>query len=479
MALETRMYEAAEMREFKLLIGGQLVSGDMVMPVTNPATGEVFAEAPRASQEQLDAAVEAARLAFPSWSSMPVDDRRDCLRRAADAVDGAAEELATLVVRENGMPIAEARIEVMVFSAKLRGAASRPIEARTIEVEPNWHVEEVVRPVGVVAAITAWNVPLILMGAKLAPALMIGNTVVAKPAPTTPLSALRIGELVADILPPGVLNVITDANDLGAALSSHPDVRLVSFTGSTATGAKVVASGAGTLKRYVLELGGNDPAIVFDDVDVAKVAPLLIASAFMNNGQACVATKRVYAHVAIINALCAELGRLVAGIKTGNGFEEGVVLGPLQNKAQYDRVKGLMEGVLRDGTIVGQGRVPDGGFFVAPTIVRDVAEHSPIVVEEQFGPILPVLPFEDVEDVIARANATHYGLAASVFSEDLARARAVAARIEAGTVTINKTIDFHDNKPFTGAKSSGFGLDSGDHAFSAYGQVHIVDAGAV
>jgi acyl-CoA reductase-like NAD-dependent aldehyde dehydrogenase len=329
---------------------------------------------------------------------------------------------------------------------------------------------------GVVAAITAWNVPLILMGAKLGPALIVGNTVVAKPAPTTPLTTLRIGELVADILPPGVLNFITDANDLGGVLSSHPDVRLVSFTGSTATGKKVVASGADTMKRYVLELGGNDPAIVLDDVDVPKVARILFDSAFMNSGQACIATKRVYAQRAIYDLLCSELGTLARSARIGNGLEDGIVLGPLQNKQQFERVKSLLDAARHETKIAGQGDTPPGaGYFVPPTILRDIADDHAIVREEQFGPILPVLVFDDIEDAIRRANDTSYGLAASVFSSDPDKARAIAARIEAGTVTINKTITFHEKIPFGGAKGSGLGLDNGQRPFAAYGQIHVVD----
>jgi acyl-CoA reductase-like NAD-dependent aldehyde dehydrogenase len=462
------------MTEYKLLIAGHLVEGDATMDVIDPATGMAFAEAPRASAAQLETAIAAAKHAFPGWAATPIAERRAMLLRIADVVDGAADELAPLLVRENGMPLADARIEVMVFAAKMRGAAERAFAPRIIEVAPGWQVEETIRPLGVVAAIVAWNVPLILMGAKLAPALIVGNTVVAKPAPTTPLTTLRIGELIADILPPGVLNIVTDANDLGGALSGHPDVRLVSFTGSTATGKKVVASGAGTLKRYVLELGGNDPAIVLDDADVPRTAAILFASAFMNNGQACIATKRVYAHRTIHDALCAELVRLAQAARVGSGLDAGVTLGPLQNRAQFDRVTALLADA--GGSIAGQGSIPDGGgYFIAPTILLDVPDDSAIVTEEQFGPILPLLVFDDIEDAIARANATAYGLAASVFSSDPDRARAVAARIEAGTVTINKTIDFHDAIPFGGAKESGVGIDSGDHGFAGYGQIQILD----
>jgi len=273
-----------------------------------------------------------------------------------------------------------------------------------------------------------------------------------------------------------VLNFITDANDLGDALSRHPSVKLVSFTGSTATGKKVVASGADTMKRYVLELGGNDPAIVLDDVDVPKVARILFDSAFMNSGQACIATKRVYAQRAIYDALCGELAGLARAARMGSGLEDGVTYGPLQNKPQFDRVMAMLEDAKTTASVAGQGSIPSGsGYFVPPTILRDIADSHPVVTEEQFGPILPVLPFDDIEDAVKRANATSYGLAASVFSADIDKARAIAARIEAGTVTVNKTIAFHENIPFGGAKNSGLGIDNGQQAFAAYGQLHILD----
>ena len=464
------------MTDYRLLIDGQLVEGAGSMPVLNPATGEPFATAPKASMAQLNDAVAAARRAFPSWASTPVAERRAALLTAAARVDASSEALARLLVQENGMPLSNARIEAMVFSAKLREAAGRPLEPRTIAVQPGWQAQEILRPLGVVAAIMAWNVPLILLGSKLGSALMVGNTVVAKPAPTTPLTTLRIGEIIAGVLPPGVLNIITDGNDLGEALSSHPGVNMISFTGSTATGRKIVASGASTVKRYLLEMGGNDPAIVLDDVDIPKVAEMLFQSAFMNSGQACIATKRIYAHKAIYDALCDQLGALARQAHTGDGMQEGVTLGPLQNRAQFERVKALLAEASGAATVAGQGSVPEGaGFFVPPTILRDIDEASRVVTEEQFGPLLPVMPFEDVEDAIERANSGVYGLAASVFSQDLAMARAIASRLDAGTVTINKTVGFHPELPFGGAKQSGLGVDGGRHALAAYGQWQVVD----
>ncbi len=465
------------MGEYKLLIGGRLVDGDMTMPVVNPATGQVFAEAPRASLAQLDEAVTAAAKAFPAWAATSVVARRALLVKIAETVEAHENELARLLVREHGMPLPNACGEVTAFGAELRAMAKAALPSKTIEVRPGWRVEQIYRPLGVVAAIMPWNLPLILLGTKLGPALLMGNTVVVKPAATTSLSTLRLFTIIADIVPSGVVNVITDANDLGSDLSSHPLVRMVTFTGSTAVGKKVAAASAGTLKRFTLELGGNDPAIVLDDVDPIAVAKILFEGAFQNSGQACIAVKRVYAHAAIYDALCVALGDLARAAKTGDGFTEGVQYGPLQNKAQFDRVNAVIAEAKTKGIVVASGTIPEGGgYFIGPTIVRDIAEGTRLVDEEQFGPVLPVIKFFDVEDAIARANATPYGLAASVFSKDQARALAIAARIESGTVTVNKLIEFHPLIPFGGAKASGIGVENCEEGLAEFGQIQILDA---
>lgn len=464
------------MSEYRLLIGGEQVEGELTLPVVNPATGEVFAEAPRASRSQLDRAVAAANAAFPAWAATPIAERRAFLVKIADVVGAHAEALAPILVREHGMPLANARIEIMVFGLKLRAFAEAPVPDRDIDVGPGRRVRLTYRPLGVVAAIVPWNLPLILLATKLGPALLMGDTVVVKPAPTTPLTTLKLGELIAGVVPPGVVNVIADANDLGEALTRHPGVRMITFTGSTATGRKVAAAGAETLKRYTLELGGNDPAIVLDDADPAKVAAILFEGAFQNTGQACIAVKRVYAQAGIYDALCEALGVLARAAKVGDGFSEGVQYGPMQNKAQFDRVSALIAEASGQGVVAARGEAPaGGGYFIAPTIVRDIAEGARLVDEEQFGPVLPILRFEDVEDAVARANATPYGLAASVFSADEARAIEIAGRIEAGTVTVNKLIEFHPLIPFGGAKASGVGVENCEQGLAEFGQVQVLD----
>jgi acyl-CoA reductase-like NAD-dependent aldehyde dehydrogenase len=331
-------------------------------------------------------------------------------------------------------------------------------------------------PLGVVAAITPWNFPLILLMTKLAPALLAGNTVIAKPAPTTPLTTLRLGELCAAIFPAGVVNVIADMNDLGSALTSHPDVAKVAFTGSTATGKKVMASVASTVKRLTLELGGNDAAIVLDDVDVRAVAPKIFQAAMMNSGQVCLAAKRVYVPDSLYDAFCAELGKLAEAAVVGNGLEAATQFGPLQNKAQYQKVQGYLEEARQRGRIVAGGTPVSGpGYFVRPTIVRDIPDDARLVQEEQFGPILPVLRYTTLDEAIARANGTDYGLGATVWSSNTERAYDVALKINSGTVWVNKHLDLPPDVPMGGAKQSGFGTEQGIDGLEEFTQAKIIN----
>jgi acyl-CoA reductase-like NAD-dependent aldehyde dehydrogenase len=278
------------------------------------------------------------------------------------------------------------------------------------------------------------------------------------------------------VVPPGVVNVIVDDNDLGPLLTAHPDVRKITFTGSTETGQRIMASAAPTLKRLTLELGGNDAAIVFEDVDCSAVARLLFHAAFRNNGQACTATKRIYVAAPIYDAFCDELEKHARGARVGEGSEAGVQFGPLQNKRQYDRVLDLIrDAMARGARIVGGEAEPQPGYFVRPAIVRDVADDAPVVAHEQFGPVLPVLRFTDADDVIRRVNAGDYGLCASVWSGDAARARAVAAELEVGTVNVNKLGQPGADIPFAGAKFSGVGVENGIEGLQSFTQLQLVD----
>src|SRR6516164_7677484 len=468
--------EKCVMSDFKLLINGRLIDGAGTLDVINPATGRVLTTAPRADQGQLEQAVAAAKAAFPSWAATPLRLRGGLLAKLADALETEQSEFARLLTQEQGKPLPQAQWEIAQSIGTLRYFAALDLPPVVLKEDTTQKVVRQHKPLGVVAAITPWNFPVILLIFQAAPALLAGNTVVVKPAPTTPLTTLRFGELCAQVLPPGVVNVIADQNDLGGALTAHPDVAKVAFTGSTATGKKVMASVAGTVKRLTLELGGNDAAIVLEDADPKEVAPKIFAAATLLSGQTCVAIKRLYVHDSIYDAVCEELGRLARETVVGDGLEAGTQMGPIQNQAQFEKVKGFLEDARHNGKIVAGGGVLEReGYFVLPTIVRDIPDNARLVREEQFGPVLPVLRYSDIDEVIARANDTAFGLGGSVWSSDRDRAFEVAARINAGTVWVNKHLDLGPDIPYAGAKQSGIGTELSQEGLEAFTQATIIN----
>jgi acyl-CoA reductase-like NAD-dependent aldehyde dehydrogenase len=464
------------MNDFRLLINGRLVKGAGTLDVINPATGRTLTAAPRADRAQLEQAVAAAKTAFPAWLATPLRQRAALLIQLAEALEAEHGAFARLLTQEQGKPLQQALDEIAYSVATLRYFATLDLPPEVLKEDSMQKVVRQHKPLGVVAAITPWNFPVFLLMIKVAPALLAGNTVVAKPAPTTPLTTLRFGELCARVLPPGVVNVIVDQNDLGAALTAHPDVAKVAFTGSTATGKKVMASAAGTLKRLTLELGGNDAAIVLGDIDPKEVAPKIYAAAMANAGQVCIAIKRLYVHDSIHDAVCEELGRLARETVVGDGLEQGTQMGPIQNQAQFEKVKGFLEDARQNGKIVAGGGVLEReGYFVQPTIVRDIPDDARLVREEQFGPVLPVLRYSNIDEVIERANDTDFGLGGSVWSSDRDRAFGVAARINAGTVWVNKHFDLGPDTPYAGAKQSGIGTELGREGLEEFTQATIIN----
>jgi acyl-CoA reductase-like NAD-dependent aldehyde dehydrogenase len=464
------------MNDFRMLINGKLVKGAGTLDVINPATGRTLTAAPRADRAQLDQAVAAAKTAFATWSSTTLRQRSVLLNKLAEALEAEQGEFARLLTEEQGKPLPQALDEIAGSVGIIRYFATLDLPPTVLKEDATTKVVRQHKPLGVVAAITPWNLPVLLLMVEVAPALLAGNTVVAKPAPTTPLSTLKFGELCARILPPGVVNVIVDQNDLGNALTGHPDVAKVAFTGSTATGKKVMESAAGTLKRLTLELGGNDAAIVLEDADPKEVAPKIFAGAMFNCGQACIAIKRLYVHDSIYDAVCDELGKLARGTVVGDGLEKDTQMGPLQNKAQFEKVKGFLDDARNNGKIVAGGKALDReGYFVQPTIVRDIPDDARLVREEQFGPVLPVLRYSEIDDAIARANDTDFGLGGSVWSSDLGRAFGVAARINSGTVWVNKHLDIRPDTPFAGAKQSGIGAEMGQEGLEEFTQATIIN----
>lgn len=445
--------------------------------VVNPSTGEVFAQAPSITPEELDRVFASADMAFREWRR---DDqyRRRCLSVAADAIESAAGELATILTLEQGKPIADARDEFLGAAVWLRYYADLELPREVVKDDGDGFEEIFHRPIGVVAAITPWNFPILLAMWKIAPALRAGNSIVVKPSPFTPLSTLALGHTLRGILPEGVLNVVTGPDPLGAAMVAHPVPRKISFTGSTATGKKVAASAAMHLKRVTLELGGNDPAIILGDVDVAAIAEDLFWKAFGNNGQICLAVKRVYAHESIHDELVEALAAIATSTTVGDGMIEGTQLGPINNRPQFDRVTGLVVDALEQhGAVAAAGgaALDRPGYFYSPTILDRIDDGVRVVDEEQFGPVLPVMSFRDESDVVARANNSPYGLTASVWSADRDHAIALAAGIEAGQVSINShAAGVQPHLPFGGHKSSGIGVENGIWGLHSFTEIQVV-----
>jgi acyl-CoA reductase-like NAD-dependent aldehyde dehydrogenase len=372
--------------------------------------------------------------------------------------------------------LGDAGIEVFAAAIWCQYFANLETPPQVIQDDAEAFVEVARRPLGVVAAITPWNFPLTLAFWKIAPALLAGNTMVLKPSPFTPLSTLKVGELLRDALPPGVLNVVSGGDDLGAWMTGHPTPRKISFTGSIETGKKVAASAAPDLKRVTLELGGNDPAIVLDDADPATVAKAIFAGAFNNNGQVCSAIKRVYVPEALYDDVVEGLASYARAIKVGDGTEPDSKLGPINNEPQYERVKELVADAISQGArAVTGGKAMDGpGYFFEPTILAGLADGTRIVDEEQFGPALPVISYRDLGDAIDRANATHFGLSGSVWSADPDRASAVAAQLECGTAWVNTHLALSPQQPFGGFKWSGVGVENGPWGLAEFTEFQVV-----
>lgn len=455
---------------YRMTINGDSVDSTAKFAAYNPATGEAIAQVPDATRDQLDAAVAAANAAFPAWSSRPLAERQALVSRIGDVIEDNAEDLMRLLTLEQGKARAGAEWEIGGSSIWCREIAKQELSVEVVEDTPERRVETRRVPLGVVGAITPWNFPVLLAIWKIAPALVAGNTMVLKPSPYTPLCTLKLGELLKEVLPAGVLNIVSGGNDLGAWMTAHPGIAKISFTGSTATGRKIMESSSSNLKRITLELGGNDPAVVLSDVDPKSLAPQLFWAAFQNSAQFCVAAKRLYIHEDVYDEVRDELVAFAKTVKVGDGSHQGTELGPIQNKMQYEKVKNLLAEAKAAGlTAALGGEVTDGeGYFIPVTIYDNPPEDSRVVTEEAFGPVLPLLKFEDIDDVVARANDTEYGLAASVWSNNIEQARAIADRIEAGTVWINEIHSFSPHVAFGGHKQSGVGVENALDGLAEY-----------
>jgi len=462
------------MSDVSMIINGERRAAPSTFGVVNPATGAVHADAPDCTREQLDEAFDSAAKAFTDWRR-DEDTRRAALREAAARLAAAADQIAPVLTAEQGKPLKAAKVEPLAASRWLQYFADLEVGREVIQDDARAYAEVVRRPLGVVAAITPWNFPIVLSAWKIGPALLAGNTMVLKPSPYTPRSTLLMGEILAEVLPPGVLNVVSGGDELGKWMTSHPVPRKISFTGSVATGKHIAASAAPDLKRVTLELGGNDAAIVLDDADPAVITERIFRGAFDNNGQVCSAIKRLYVPESLHDDVVDALADRVARVKVGDGMDPASELGPVQNKPQFERVSGIVAEALASGAKAATGGAPVGGpgFFFQPTVLTGATEGTRIVDEEQFGPALPVITYRDVDEVVARANGTMYGLSGSVWSADPDRAGAVAERLDCGTAWVNTHAMLAPHQPFGGFKWSGVGVENGPWGLAGFTEIQV------
>jgi acyl-CoA reductase-like NAD-dependent aldehyde dehydrogenase len=389
-----------------------------------------------------------------------------------------ADDLAAVITREQGKPLSNSAREIAMTAHSLEAMSNIKVKDQVLREDGKNRISLHFKPLGVVGAITPWNVPLGLAAHKIAQGLIAGNTMVLKPSPYTPIATLLLGEMSRDLLPPGVLNILGGGNQLGQMLTEHRGIDKISFTGSVATGKRVMTSAAQTLKRLTLELGGNDPAILLDDADFETMTPKIFNAAFANCGQICMAIKRVYVPERHYDEVCNKLAEMAKTYRVGDGFEPDVQMGPLQNKMQYDKVLDLLEDTKRQPGVrilAGGHTLNQPGYFIAPTIVADINDNSRLVKEEQFGPIVPVLRYSNVDDAVARANETRMGLCASVWTQDTVKGEAVAERLEAGTVWVNHHLGSEADIPFGGFKESGLGREHGVMGLQSYMEPQIIN----
>jgi succinate-semialdehyde dehydrogenase / glutarate-semialdehyde dehydrogenase len=479
----------------QMLIGGEqrAASASEELEVVNPATEEVVDSVPAATADDVNAAVEAARRAFADWSRTDVEKRAELLSEAASLIKEKAKELAAVLTSEQGKPIAEAMGEVTHLVHGVRYYAEAATKVRSVHQElpsafgPAYGMV-IRRPLGVCAAITPYNFPLTLLGTKVAPALAMGNTVVAKPAATTPLATLRVAELFAEAgVPDGVLNVVTGrGSEIGDVLVSHPDVRRVAFTGSTEVGRHVASLSVPDLKRVTLELGGSDPVIVCEDADVEAAVKAVIIGRYWNAGQACLGCKRVYVHDSVhddfVSQLVERVGRYEPGDGTVKAEKPRLRMGPIHTKRGRDELlEQIEDGASKGGEVlIGGG---DGGnekgWFLEPAVVAEPADDSRLVTEEVFGPVLPVFRYSDFDDAIRRANDTRYGLGSSIWTHDVRKIHRAAQDIDAGMTWVNQIHYGYDELPFGGMKDSGFGKEHGLEALDHYVELKSVVVGGL
>ncbi len=467
--------EVTLMKNYSNIINGLEANTGTPTPVINPATGTPFATVSDCSKDDVNQAVAAARAAFLPWSQLSYDERAEYLMKLAKVLEDNMPELMQLLTQETGKPMGG--LNGIGSGMEVGGAIGWTQYTSTLRLEPEilqdgdgMRLEAHYKPLGVVASITPWNWPLMIAIWHIMPALLSGNTVVIKPSPFTPVATARFVALANQVLPAGVLNLVLGGPEIGATLTSHADVNKIIFTGSTATGRKIMETASATLKRLTLELGGNDAGIVLPDADVDSIANALFTNCFHNNGQTCAALKRLYVHDSLYDAVVSKLVEMANMVKVGNGLEDGTELGPLQNINQLNIVKDLAKAAIEEGgTVVAGGKPIDGpGYFFEPTLVTGLTNGNRLVDEEQFGPIVPIIRYTDIDEVISLANQNSNGLGGSFWTSNIAKASELATRLECGSVWINDHGAVKPNAPFGGIKQSGMGVEFGEHGLREY-----------
>ncbi|MEM9386479.1 MAG: aldehyde dehydrogenase family protein [Pseudomonadota bacterium] len=464
--------------QYQFLIDGDLVAADRHSGIHNPATGQPLGQCPIATRDDLERAVAAAKTAFPQWRDTADEERQAACHRVAQLFEDHAEDIARLITQEQGKTLVGigSRFEVGGCAAWARHTADLPMPIKVLQNNHEGRVEMLRKPVGVVGSITPWNWPLLIAVWHMLPAIRSGCTLVMKPSPYTPLSTLYIGQLIAGVLPKGVVNIVSGDDQLGAWMTEHEDIQKIVFTGSIPTGRRIMGAAAPTLKRLTLELGGNDAGIVLPDCDPSAIAEGLFWGAFINNGQTCAALKRLYVHEEVFEGVCTALAGIASQIPVGNGLDEANVLGPLQNEMQFRKVIELVDDAKANGArvLTGGQTLGDIGYFYAPTLLGNVDQGMRIVQEEQFGPALPIIKISSVEEGIALANDSETGLGGSVWTNDGDAARHVATQLECGSVWINAHGMIAPHVPFGGVKSSGIGVEFGEEGLHEYTTIQAI-----
>ncbi len=469
------------MEPFRLIIYGKKVPTKQCFEVLNPATEKPAGLAPLAEASHLEDAIRAAKVAHRTWKDETERKRQTACRKIAERIEAHAEELAQLLTTEQGKPLGGlgSRWEIGGAIAWTQYTASLSMPMKVLQDNNEARVELYRKPIGVVGSITPWNFPVLIAIWHIIPAILAGNTVVIKPSPYTPLTTLRLVELMNEVLPRGVVNCIVGDDDLGPLMTGHQDIGKIVFTGSSATGKKIYANAAETMKRMTLELGGNDAGIVLPDVDPKQIAEGLFWGAFINGGQTCAALKRLYVHEDVYEDVSEELVKFARKMPVGPGTDESVLVGPVQNLRQFEIVSDLVSDAKPRGRVLLGGDVPNRegkkkGYFFPLTIIADLENGDRLVDEEQFGPVLPIIRYRDIEDAIEKANDNPNGLGGSVWSRDITEARRIASKMECGSVWINKHGMIQPNAPFGGVKQSGLGVEFGEEGLAEYTDIQVV-----